>query len=144
VALASTGFANPAPFLLAVVLATRVGHLGVFNRHQVRGLRSHCSSTLYKAHIRTNDRPPDIWCLVTSNTALIPARDCLSMPLNMELSFAHSDVAAVEGAWPVMGFASHQQMHGGPSPGRTAGCSHFSRQHYGGRSAPRRRHTRRR
>jgi hypothetical protein len=28
----------------------------------------------------------------------------LSMPLNMKLSFAHSNVAAVEGAWPVMGF----------------------------------------
>jgi hypothetical protein len=37
------------------------------------------------------------------------------MPLNMKLSFAHSNVAAVEGAWPVMGFTSHQQMHGGPS-----------------------------
>jgi hypothetical protein len=24
------------------------------------------------------------------------------MPLNMKLSFAHSNVAAVEGAWPVM------------------------------------------
>jgi hypothetical protein len=35
---------------------------------------------------------------VTSNTTLIPARDCLSMPLNMKLSFAHSNVAAVEGA----------------------------------------------
>jgi hypothetical protein len=34
------------------------------------------------------------------------------MPLNMELSFAHSNVAAVEGAWSVMGFTSHQQMHG--------------------------------
>jgi hypothetical protein len=33
-----------------------------------------------------------------SNTTLIPARDCLSMPLNMKLSFAHSDVAAVAGA----------------------------------------------
>jgi hypothetical protein len=32
-----------------------------------------------------------------------------------------------------MGFTSHQQMHGGP-PGRIAGCSHFSRQHYGERS----------
>jgi hypothetical protein len=52
----------------------------------------------------------------TSNTALlIPARDCLFMPLNMKLSFAHSNVAAVEGAWPVMGFTSHQHMHGGPS-----------------------------
>jgi hypothetical protein len=29
------------------------------------------------------------------------------MPLNMKLSFAHSNVAAVEGAWPVMGFTSH-------------------------------------
>ena len=47
---------------------------------------------------------------MTSNTTLIPARDCLSMPLNMKLSFAHSNVAAVEGAWPVMGFSSHQQM----------------------------------
>jgi hypothetical protein len=28
------------------------------------------------------------------------------MPLNMKLSFAHSNAAAVEGAWPVMGFAS--------------------------------------
>jgi hypothetical protein len=37
----------------------------------------------------------------------------------------------------VMGFASHQQMHGEP-PGRIVGCSHFSRQHHGGRSAPRR------
>jgi hypothetical protein len=36
--------------------------------------------------------------LVISNTTLIPARDCLSMPLNMKLSFAHSNVAAVEGA----------------------------------------------
>jgi hypothetical protein len=33
------------------------------------------------------------------------------MPLNMELSFAHSNnVAAVGGAWPVMGFTSHQQV----------------------------------
>jgi hypothetical protein len=63
---------------------------------------------------------------VTSNTTLIPARDCLHMPLNMELPFAHSNVAAVEGAWPVMGFTSHQQIHGGP-PGRIVGCSHFSR-----------------
>jgi hypothetical protein len=33
------------------------------------------------------------------------------MPLNMKLSFAYSysNVAAVEGAWPVMGFTSHQQ-----------------------------------
>jgi hypothetical protein len=30
------------------------------------------------------------------------------MPLNMELPFAHSNVAAVEGAGPVMGFTSHQ------------------------------------
>jgi hypothetical protein len=30
--------------------------------------------------------------------ALIPARDCLSMPLNMKLSFARSNVAAMEGA----------------------------------------------
>jgi hypothetical protein len=37
------------------------------------------------------------------------------MPLNMKLSFAHSNVAAVGGAWPVMGFTSHQQMHGEPS-----------------------------
>jgi hypothetical protein len=29
----------------------------------------------------------------------------------------------------VMGFTSHQQMHGEP-PGRIVGCSHFSRQHY--------------
>jgi hypothetical protein len=65
------------------------------------------------------------------------------MPLNMKLSFAHSNVAAVEGAWPVMGFTSHQQMHGEPS-GRNVECSHFSRQHHGDRSAPRRRHTRRR
>jgi hypothetical protein len=34
------------------------------------------------------------------------------MPLNMKLPFAHSSVAAVGGAWPVMGFTSHQQMHG--------------------------------
>jgi hypothetical protein len=77
----------------------------------------------------------------------MPARDCLSMPLNMKLSFAHSDVAAVEGAWPVMGFISHQQVHdvhGGPSD-RIVGCSHFPRQHHGGSSAPRRRrHTRQR
>jgi hypothetical protein len=33
------------------------------------------------------------------------------MPLNMKPPFAHSNVAAVEGAWPVMGFTSHQQMH---------------------------------
>ena len=33
-----------------------------------------------------------------------------------------------------MGFTSHQQMHGEPS-GRNVECSHFSRQHYGGRSA---------
>jgi hypothetical protein len=39
--------------------------------------------------------------IVTSNTTLIPARDCLSMPLNMELSFAHPNVAAVEGVWYV-------------------------------------------
>jgi hypothetical protein len=57
------------------------------------------------------------------------------MPLNMELSFAHSNVAAVEGAWPVMGFTSHQQMHGEPS-GRNVECSHFSRQHYGDRRGP--------
>jgi hypothetical protein len=43
------------------------------------------------------------------------------MPLNMELPFAHSNVAAVEGAWPVMGFTSHQQMHGEPSD-RIVGC----------------------
>jgi hypothetical protein len=48
------------------------------------------------------------------------------MPLNMKLSFAHSNVAAVEGAWPVMGFTSHQQMHGEPS-GRNVECFHFSR-----------------
>jgi hypothetical protein len=60
------------------------------------------------------------------------------MPLNMKLSFVHSNVAAVEGAWPVMGFTSHQQMHGEPS-GRIVECSHFSRQHYGDSSAPRRR-----
>jgi hypothetical protein len=31
------------------------------------------------------------------------------MPLNMnmKLSFSRSNVAAVEGAWPVMGFTSH-------------------------------------
>ena len=29
------------------------------------------------------------------------------MPLNMKLSFAHSNVAAAEGAWPVMDFTSH-------------------------------------
>jgi hypothetical protein len=57
------------------------------------------------------------------------------------LSLVHSNVAAVEGAWPVMGFTSHQQMHGEPS-GRIAGCcSHFSRRHYGDRSAPRRCHS---
>jgi hypothetical protein len=39
------------------------------------------------------------------------------MPLNTKLSFAHSNAAAVEGAWPVMGFSSHQQMHAEP-PGR--------------------------
>jgi hypothetical protein len=49
---------------------------------------------------------------VASKTTLIPARDYLSMPLNMKLSFAYSNVAAVEGAWSVMGFTSHQQMHG--------------------------------
>jgi hypothetical protein len=65
------------------------------------------------------------------------------MPLNMKLPFAHSNVAAVEGAWPVMGFTSPQQMHGEPSD-RNVECAHFSRQHYGDRSAPRRRHTRRR
>jgi hypothetical protein len=43
------------------------------------------------------------------------------MPLNMKLSFAYSNVAAVEGAWPVMGFASHQQVHGEPSD-RIACC----------------------
>jgi hypothetical protein len=42
-----------------------------------------------------------------------------------------------------MGFSSHQQMQAGPS-GRVVGCSHFSRWHYGDRSAPRRRHIRRR
>jgi hypothetical protein len=37
-----------------------------------------------------------------------------------------------------MGFTSHQQMHGnGGPPDRIAECPHFSRQHYGGRSAPR-------
>jgi hypothetical protein len=41
------------------------------------------------------------------------------MPLNMELFFTGSNVAAVGGAWPVMGFTSHQQVHGGPS-GRSA------------------------
>jgi hypothetical protein len=35
-----------------------------------------------------------------------------------------------------MGFTSHQQMHGEPSD-RNVECSHFSRQHYGDRSAPR-------
>jgi hypothetical protein len=79
--------------------------------------------------------------LVKSNDTLIPARDCLSMPLNMELPFAHSNVAAVDGACPVMGFTSHQQMHGGEPPGRVVGCSHFPRHHYGDRSAPRRRNT---
>jgi hypothetical protein len=54
------------------------------------------ASTLYKAHITTYE-PPSRY-LVTSNTTLIPARDCLSMPLNMEPSFANSNVAAVEGA----------------------------------------------
>jgi hypothetical protein len=54
----------------------------------------------------------------------------------MELSFAHSNAAAVGGAWPVM---DHQQVHGDGEPsGRIAGCSHFPRQHYGGSSAPRR------
>jgi hypothetical protein len=57
-----------------------LGHLGVLNRQEVRGLRSHCSSTLCKAHSRT----ASIWTLsrylVTSNTTLIPAHDCLSMP----------------------------------------------------------------
>jgi hypothetical protein len=53
------------------------------------------------------------------------------MPLSMELPFADSNMAA-----DVMGFTSHQQVHGEP-PGRIAGCSHFSRQHYGDRSAPR-------
>jgi hypothetical protein len=33
------------------------------------------------------------------------------------------------------GFSSHQQMHAEPS-GHTAECSHFSRRHYGDRSAP--------
>jgi hypothetical protein len=66
----------------------------------------------------------------------------------MGLPFAHiQNVAAVEGAWPVMGFSSHQQMHAGPSDrvaGNVAGCSHFSRQHHGNRPArPHRRHTRR-
>jgi hypothetical protein len=37
------------------------------------------------------------------------------MPLNMKPSFAHSNVAAVKGAWPVMGFTSHQQVHDEPS-----------------------------
>jgi hypothetical protein len=33
------------------------------------------------------------------------------MPLNMELPFAHSNMAAVEGAWTVMGFiTTHQQV----------------------------------
>jgi hypothetical protein len=35
-------------------------HLGVFNRQKVGGLRSHCSSTLYKAYITTYDHPPDM------------------------------------------------------------------------------------
>jgi hypothetical protein len=52
------------------------------------------------------------------------------MPLNMKPSFAHSNVAAVEGAWHVMGFTSHQQMQHGEPSGRIVGCSHFSRQHH--------------
>jgi hypothetical protein len=60
VALASTSFANPAFSYLAVVPGYLLVHLGVFNRQEVRRLRSHCSSTLYKAHIRGYDRPPDI------------------------------------------------------------------------------------
>jgi hypothetical protein len=55
------------------------------------------------------------------------------MPLNMKPPFAHSNVAAVEGAWPVMGFTSHQPMHGEP-PGRIVECSHFPRQQHGGSS----------
>jgi hypothetical protein len=77
---------------------------------------------------------------------LIPVRDCLSMPLNMKLSFAHSNGAEpVEGAWPVMGFASHQQVHGGPPAVVMLGApTSLASTHYGDRSAPRRRHTRRR
>jgi hypothetical protein len=37
-----------------------LGDLGVSNCQQVRGLRSRCSSTPYKAHTRGYDRPPDI------------------------------------------------------------------------------------
>jgi hypothetical protein len=79
--LASTSFANPAPSLLDVVLAR--AYLGALNRQKARRPRSHCSSTLYKAHIRTYDRPPGRY-LVASNTTLIPARDCLTMPLKYE------------------------------------------------------------
>jgi hypothetical protein len=56
---------NHNQFCVASFLVSRIslwyllGHLGVFNRQQVRRLRSHCSSTLYKAHIRRCDRPPD-------------------------------------------------------------------------------------
>jgi hypothetical protein len=74
-ALASTSLRiQPSRVLLCYLLV----HLGAFNRQEVRRLRSHCSSTLYKkAHIRPYDRLPDRY-LVTSNTTLIPARDCLS------------------------------------------------------------------
>jgi hypothetical protein len=59
VALASTGFANPAFLLLAVVLVRALrGIQSPEGENSVRRLRSHCSSSLYKAHIRTYDRPP--------------------------------------------------------------------------------------
>ena len=64
--------------------------------------RSKDAKTLTFAPAMSRKSKPALWLiqpyLVTSNTTLIPARDCLSMPLNMELSFAHSNVAAVGGA----------------------------------------------
>jgi hypothetical protein len=42
-----------------------------------------------------------------------PSACVLVYAISMKIPFAKSNVAAVKGAWPVMGFVSHQQMHGG-------------------------------
>jgi hypothetical protein len=55
VALASTGFANPAFLLLAVVLVRALRGI-----QSPAGEKTEISLTLHKAHIRTYDRPPDI------------------------------------------------------------------------------------
>jgi hypothetical protein len=59
VELASTIFANPTAFLLLAVVLVRALR-GIQSPGGEGTERSHCSSTLYKAHIRPYDRPPDI------------------------------------------------------------------------------------